>query len=78
MLLSKFGEVKIRLKESDWPTEWTGLRDGLRDRYVGVGGRPQFFEGQSSLMEMPMFGIERRRELEWVVVGVDLEYSKKN
>lgn len=29
-------------------------------------------------MEMPVFGPARRRELEWVVVDVDLEYSKKN
>ena len=66
-----------RFVPAEWPSNWSGMRDGLNSHLSGPGPGP-FAAGESNLIDLPRFGPTERgfREKEWLVVELDLDYVR--
>jgi signal transduction histidine kinase len=62
----------------EWPADWRPLRNQFLDRIKGVAMRGPLVDPASALLEVPIFddSEDRRREREWMVYEVDLDYVK--
>ena len=74
--LSLFNQTSGELVHSNWPAEWSELRENLADK-ISIGS-PPFNDPRGVLIEFPIFGgTPNTRREHWVITELDVEYARR-
>ncbi|MCI0534656.1 MAG: HAMP domain-containing histidine kinase [Verrucomicrobiales bacterium] len=72
--LSLLDQVAAQLIPTNWPAEWTAMRESLLRKRAG--GPPPFADERGVLLEFPVFGSRESRGEHWLILELDLEYAR--
>lgn len=81
VVLMEFNPGMGRLDPTSWPTHWLPLREQMELRRLAIGSTVPTADPASAIIEYPVFSgpssaTRRPRELEWLILELDLNYVR--
>jgi signal transduction histidine kinase len=79
--LSLLDQKSGQFIHTNWPDQWSALRENLTDKLTG--GSPPFNDGRGALLEFPLFDSAQPRggpleaaDIHWLILELDLAYAR--